>query len=234
MVNQKQVLAEIAHLQSADSPELPVAVIELCAQAGLDVYETAELPDDWDAEIVEEGERTILLVRELLTPEEKRELIAVQLAEWLREEDATDEELDTLAREILLPKASFVAIWRAHKDIHVVAQHFGVSENLCVQRAGDLLLLEVVVDKQARRLSDAELEAALQRQKLEAQLSLSVAMQRVALAVIYLLPLVFLGLLSVLVIAAVSTGNLELVQTLLLSLVSAGGGYLTAYLQQRV
>lgn len=147
---------------------LPVPIISVANDQGIDVYETDEFKDDESGSIQKEGEKFVIYVNSKHSPARKRFTIAHEIGHFLLHSDkletkehidqvrrpvlmrsktskANKEELnmerdaDEAAASILMPEAEFKKIWTESKTVAEIAEIFNVSESAATVRAGKLL-----------------------------------------------------------------------------------------------
>lgn len=156
---------DLTQIKEKYKETIPVPIVNIATELGLDVYETDDFKDDLSGSIKKEGERFVIYVNSHQSPWRKRFTIAHEIAHFLKHKDKIDvehfdsvkqpspelhredgvvmtqeerkieQEANEIAADILMPKEAFLREWEKSTDIADVAKIFGVSASAATVRA---------------------------------------------------------------------------------------------------
>ena len=156
---------DLQQIQEKYKEVIPVPIVTIAKELGIDVYETDEFKDDLSGSIKKEGENFAIYVNVNQSPWRKRFTIAHEIGHFLKhrekidpehtdtvkqpspelhredgvilsaEERKMEQEANEIAADILMPKDAFVREFEKATDIAEVAKKFGVSASAATVRA---------------------------------------------------------------------------------------------------
>lgn len=152
-------------LKSKYKDVLPVPIVQLATDLGIDVYETDEFHDNLSGSLKNEDGKFVIYVNANQSPRRKRFTIAHEIAHYMlhrskigaehvdlvkqpspelhreegvsmtAEERKLEQEANELAADILMPKDAFLREWEKATDIVEVANVFKVSVSAATVRS---------------------------------------------------------------------------------------------------
>ena len=155
----------MAELKEKYKDVIPVPIVQLAADIGLDVYETDEFHDNLSGSLKKEGDKFVIYVNAKQSPKRKRFTIAHEVAHYLlhrdkigtehidnvkqpapelhredgvvmtREERKLEQEANDLAADLLMPRDAFLQEWEKATDVCEVADAFKVSTSAATVRS---------------------------------------------------------------------------------------------------
>ncbi len=150
---------------------LPVPIIKIANELGIEVYETVDLKDKQSGLIKKEGDSYVIYVNALHPSTRKRFTIAHEIAHFLEHKDKIGDEYITnskqplkrednpllagrenemeieankIAAKLLMPEKKFIEIWNICDTIEDVAERFDVSVSAAAIR-GERLLRQTMI-----------------------------------------------------------------------------------------
>ena len=144
---------------------IPVPIVKIASDVGLDIYETDEFHDNLSGSLKKEGDKFVIYVNAKQSPKRKRFTIAHEIAHYflhkdkigtehvdnvkqpapeLHREDGVvmtqeqrhlEQEANELAADLLMPRDAFLREWEKATDVSEVAHAFKVSTSAATVRA---------------------------------------------------------------------------------------------------
>lgn len=162
-MNSHQLLPQIINDKYAG--KIPVPVVAIAKDLGLEIYETKDFDDSQSGSIVRENSSYVIYINPSHTPERKRFTIAHEIGHFLLHKDKLGSELvdsvknieagvpmlnrtetngvayheeteaNNFAADLLMPEKEFVKVWNEAKTVQEVAEKFQVSKSAASVRA---------------------------------------------------------------------------------------------------